>query len=93
MISRDETHHLIIGTFQPSAFAISDIEIALILILEHACFLHAQEPQLHYLEAFDKAYSRYKSSDTHNAVKSQFSAPLSQYSIPEFTEFILGHRL
>ena len=63
------------------------------LILEHTCVLSASQPQLHNDEALEKAYSRYKSSDTHDAVKNKFSGPHSQYSLLDITEFILKHRL
>jgi hypothetical protein len=68
-------------------------KIAVILILEHTCFLYASQPQLNSDKALNKAYSQYKSSNTHSTVQNQFSTPLSQDSISEFTEFILKHRL
>ena len=43
--------------------------------------------------AMDQAYYRYTSSDTHNAVKEQFSLRPTQYSILQFIEFVLSHRL
>ena len=43
--------------------------------------------------AMDQAYYQYTSSDTHNAVKEQFSLRPTQYSILQFTEFVLSHRL
>jgi hypothetical protein len=38
----------------------------------------------------DKACSRYVSSDALSAVKGQFSLSPKQYSIQQFTEFILS---
>jgi len=68
------------------------ILIALILILEYVCRCYALRPQEEKIEAVEKAYVRYRSSETHNAVTKQFPAS-TQYSILEFTEFILEHRL
>jgi hypothetical protein len=44
-------------------------------------------------DALDNAYSQYLSSDAHNAVQRQFSASAQEYSISQFTEFILQYRL
>ena len=69
------------------------LKIGVILILEHTCILYAFRAQPNSDEALEKAYSRYKSSDVHSAVRNQFSGPHSQYSLLDITEFILKHRL
>lgn len=82
--------------FSPFFFGISDIQlsqIAMAIILEHACLLYVSQHGPSREEALDKAYSQYKSSNLQNAVRKQFSAPPIQYPILQFTEFILGHRL
>ena len=43
--------------------------------------------------AMDQACYQYASSDTHNAVKELFSLRPKQYSILQFTDFVLSHRL
>ena len=58
------------------------------LILEYASLLKKNST-----EALDKAYSQYIYSDTHNAVQECFLASFNQYSILQFTEFILKHHL
>jgi len=67
--------------------------IATILLLDRASIiftlLFCQAP----VNALDQAYSEYKSSHSHDAVKEQFLLPLKQYSISQITEFILSHRL
>jgi hypothetical protein len=65
----------------------------MVLILEHACRFTALRSLHEKPEALHKAYLQYKASETHSAVTEQFSAPPAQYSIVEFTEFILTHRL
>jgi len=77
-ISNDDTHHML---------------IAIILILDNACLSYASQPQPDRNVALDMAYSRYKTSDTHMIVTSEYSAPSVEYSIPQLTEFILAHRL
>ena len=59
-----------------------------ILILNYASPLKEYDT-----EALDKAYSQYINSDTHNAVQECFLASPNQYSILQFTEFILKHHL
>jgi hypothetical protein len=68
-------------------------KIAIILILENACLFYASEPQPDRNAALDRAYYRYKTSDIHFAARKEFSAPSVEYSISQFTEFILAHRL
>jgi hypothetical protein len=76
-----------------SVSAMSDIYIAITLILEHACLFYASQLKPTRDEALDSACSQYISSNIHNTVIKQFSAPPMQYSILEFKEFILKHRL
>jgi hypothetical protein len=68
-------------------------KIAIILILETACLFYASQAQPVRHAALDRACSRYETSDTHNAATNEFSASSVEYSIPQFTEFILAHRL
>ena len=68
-------------------------KIVSILILDRATFLHASPSHPTRDGALAQAYSQYKSSDTHNVVKQQFSQSPEQYSISQFTEFVLSHRL
>ena len=75
----------------PLQFLTSNIVVT--LILEHACLLHASQDDPDRDKALDRAYSQYVSSDFHNEVSRQFSAPPTQYSVSQFTEFILEHRL
>jgi len=75
----------------PSQFLTSNIVVT--LILEHACLSHASERDSARDKALDGAYSRYISSDFHNEVSERFPAPPTQYSVSQFTEFILEHRL
>jgi hypothetical protein len=67
----------------------------IILILEHAFLSHAPQSKPTRDEALDWAYSRYCASGVHNEVTKQFSESLrpKAYSILQFTEFILKHRL
>ena len=67
--------------------------LAIILILEHAGLFLASSYSPTLNEALDRAYSQYISSGLHNDVKQQFFQPPKQYSILDFTEFILVHRL
>ena len=69
------------------------LEIVTVLILEHAALLYASSSRPTLGNALEQAYSKYESSDTHNATKEQFSLSPKQYSILRFTEFVLGHRL
>jgi len=68
-------------------------KIVTILILDRASILYASPSHPTPAEALDLACSQYVSSDTHNTVKEQFSLPPKQYSISQFTEFVLSHRL
>ena len=68
-------------------------KLVTILILDCASLLYASPSRLTLEEALDQAYSQYKSSDTHDAVKERFSLPLIRYSIPQLEEFVLNHRL
>jgi hypothetical protein len=93
-ISSDDTHHTMIGTFSLYAPVVSNIQNpATILILDLAFFFYISTSFPTVGHALDKAFSQYKSSDTHNAVKEQFVLPPNQYSILQFTEFVLSHRL
>jgi hypothetical protein len=66
---------------------------ASILILDRASLLYISPSFRTLEEALDQAYRQYKSSDTHNEVKEQFSLHPKRYSIFQFTEFVLSHRL
>jgi len=68
-------------------------KIVAILILDHASILYASPSHSTVADALDQACSQYISSDTHNAVKEQFSQPPTRYSISQITEFVLSHRL
>jgi hypothetical protein len=67
-------------------------KLVTILILEHACLLYASlsRPSLEW--ALVNSISQYQASDTHSAVMRQFTAP-QEYSVSQFVEFILEHRL
>ena|SRR6267142_585201 len=91
--SDDNVHHKLIGTSLLFAFAISDIQIAIILILEHVCLSYGSQSKPTRDEVLDQAYSRYCASDIRNEVTEKFSAPPDKYSILQYTEFILKHRL
>lgn len=64
-----------------------------ILILEHASLHHASFSKPTIDEAFDKAYSQYQASGIHSAVIEQFCTAPKDYSVEQFMEFILTHRL
>ena len=68
-------------------------KIVAILILDRASILSVSPSRPTVTDALDQACSQYISSDTHQAVKEQFSQPPKQYSILQFTEFVLSHRL
>jgi hypothetical protein len=65
----------------------------MILILEYACRYFASQSKPTRNQALDQAYSRYCASDIHIEVIKQFTATLNKYSILQFTEFLLKHRL
>jgi hypothetical protein len=69
--------------------------IVTILILEHACLFYASLSRPTLKNAVERAYDRYTASgtDVHDAVRKHFPAPPQEYSISEFTDFILDHRL
>ena len=67
--------------------------IVTILILDRASLFYASPSHPTLENALDHARSQYESSGTHNAVKEQFSLPPKQYSLLQFTEFVLSHRL
>jgi hypothetical protein len=64
-----------------------------ILVLEHASLYYASSSKPPLDQALDRAYSQYNVSITHSLVTEQFSASPQTYSILQFTEFILNHRL
>jgi len=68
-------------------------KIVTILLLDRVSLSCASPSRPALDDALDQAFSQYESSDTHNAVKEQFSLPPEQYSISQFTEFVLSHRL
>jgi len=68
-------------------------KIVTLLILDRAGIFYASPSRPTLETALDQACSQYKSSDIHNAVKEEFSLRPEQYSILQFTEFVLGHRL
>ena len=63
------------------------------LILERASLFYASPSRPTLEGALDQACSQYKYSIVHKAVKNQFSLPPEQYSVSQFTEFVLSHRL
>jgi hypothetical protein len=65
----------------------------MILILENACLYYASQPEPNRDEALNQAYSRYCGSGIHSKVTKQFFSLPMEYSIPQFTEFILKHHL
>jgi hypothetical protein len=65
----------------------------MILILENACLYHASQPKPTSHKALDQAYSQYCASGVHSEVTKQFFASPANYSIFQFTEFLLMHRL
>ena len=68
-------------------------KIVTILILDRASLFRRSPSPLTLDDALDHACYQYEISGTHNAVKEQFSLPHERYSISEFTEFVLSHRL
>jgi len=66
-------------------------KIVTTLILDRASLFYAFPFRSTLEDALDQAYSQYKSSNTHNAVKEQFFLPPKQYSVSQFTEFVLSH--
>ena len=68
-------------------------KIVTILILDRASLFYASPSRPTLKRALDHARSQYRSSDIHNALKEQFSLPPKEYSISQFTEFVLSHRL
>jgi hypothetical protein len=92
--SDDHIHHKLIGMYfscLPLQFLTS--KIVTILILENACLSYTSQSRPTRDEALDQAYSQYCASDIHIDLAMQFSASPKEYSIPQFTEFILKHRL
>jgi len=67
--------------------------IVTVLILDRASVLYASPSRPTLDDALDRACSQYESSGTHDAVKEQFLLPPKQYSISDFIEFVLSHRL
>lgn len=61
--------------------------------MENACLFYASSSKPTIEEALDKAYSQYQALGIHNAVIRQFLAPSKEYSIQQFTEFILESHL
>ena len=68
-------------------------KIVTILILDCASLFYVSLSPPTLKDALNQAYSQYKSSDTHTAVREQFLLPPEQYSILQFTDFVLRHRL
>jgi hypothetical protein len=68
-------------------------KIVSIIILDRASLFFASPSRPSLNDALGQAYSQYKSSGTHNAVKEQFPLCPKQYSTLQFTEFVLRHRL
>jgi hypothetical protein len=67
--------------------------IVVILILEHACLSYVSQSKPTILKALDQAYSQYCASNIHIELTKQFAASYKEYSILQFTEFILNHHL
>ena len=68
-------------------------KIVTILLLDRASLSYASPSCPGLDDALGQACSKYESSDAHIAVKKQFSLPPERYSISQFTEFVLSHRL
>ena len=64
-----------------------------IIMLEYACRIRTSSPGLTLAKALDEAYSRCKQSGTHKVVKTQFQGSPNEYSVSQYTKFILQHRL
>jgi hypothetical protein len=62
------------------------------IVLEKACLIFASQGNPRD-QAVDMAYSIYRSSGIHHEVTMQFSDHPMEYSICQFTDFILEHRL
>jgi hypothetical protein len=90
--SDDPIHHKPIGIFLLSVLAISNINIVIILILD-ACLSYISQSEPTRDEALDQACSQYCTSDIYIELMMQFSAASNEYSILQFTEFILEHHL
>ena len=82
-----------IGTFPPFAPVPSNVKTATVLILEYATIRFASPSRPTRKEALDGACFLFISSGTHNVVYQEFVLSLKSYSAPQFTEFILTHRL
>jgi hypothetical protein len=63
-----------------------------ILILNHTSLDRASDSRPTLDEALDRAYSRYLSSNTLSLIELVFSASPEEYSVAQFTGFILIHR-
>jgi hypothetical protein len=63
-----------------------------ILILDHASLSHASSSTLTAGRALEKACIQYRASHIHDEIINQFTAPLGEYTISQFSEFILRHR-
>ena len=68
-------------------------KIAVILILDRASLSYVSPSRPTLDDALDQACSRYGSSNIHSVVREQFFLPPTHYSISQFTEFVLMHRL
>jgi hypothetical protein len=65
----------------------------LILILENACLSYTSQSKPTRDQALEQAYAQYCASGIHIDLTKQFSASRKEYSMPQFIEFILKHRL
>ena len=93
-LSSDNMHLSMIGTFPlyvSGSFLTS--KIVALLILDRSSLLYASPSSPTLEDALDQAYSQYKTSGAYTAAKEQFFLPPEQYSISQFTEFVLSHRL
>ena len=68
------------------------LQIGIILILEHACISYSSQLKPTRDEALVQAYSQYCASGVYDKIKQFFASP-KEYSILQFTEFILNHHL
>jgi hypothetical protein len=93
-ISSNDYHHTMIGTFSLYMYLyFLTSKIVTILILDRASVLYSSPSCPYRDRALEQAYSQYKSSGTHDEVKEQFLLSPQQYSISQFTQFVLSHRL
>jgi hypothetical protein len=68
-------------------------QIVTILILDHASRSRASSSSLTLNIDLNKARLRYLASHIYDKITTQFTASPGEYSVSNFNDFILGHRL